>query len=232
MSNGAGARFLALPISPDRNLGARSIHHHPRLRHHVAARRNPDARARHHGRPVRGRRFRPMPSVRHFGVLAAGLPIASTASVSCCSSMSASPWNGAVRPRPELSLAPARPDRHRGVRRRGRLHRARHHHRPPPALARPRDRAMCRPPRASQVLGIPVGLFLANHWNWRVAFGAIVGLAIAGDRGCPAPDAAGERPSAAEAGRDAFAHLFATVSGPATRSRSGSTTCLRPAAIC
>jgi predicted MFS family arabinose efflux permease len=31
---------------------------------------------------------------------------------------------------------------------------------------------------ASQVLGIPVGLFLSNHWNWHVAFGAIVGLAI------------------------------------------------------
>jgi predicted MFS family arabinose efflux permease len=31
---------------------------------------------------------------------------------------------------------------------------------------------------ASQVLGIPVGLFLANHWDWHVAFGAIVGLAV------------------------------------------------------
>ena len=31
---------------------------------------------------------------------------------------------------------------------------------------------------ASQVLGIPVGLFLSNHWTWHVAFGAIVGLAI------------------------------------------------------
>jgi predicted MFS family arabinose efflux permease len=31
---------------------------------------------------------------------------------------------------------------------------------------------------ASQVLGIPVGLFLSNHWNWHVAFGAIVVLAI------------------------------------------------------
>jgi predicted MFS family arabinose efflux permease len=31
---------------------------------------------------------------------------------------------------------------------------------------------------ASQVLGIPVGLFLSNHWNWHVAFGAIVGLAV------------------------------------------------------
>src|SRR5579872_6261107 len=31
---------------------------------------------------------------------------------------------------------------------------------------------------ASQVLGIPVGLFLANRWNWHVGFGAIVLLAI------------------------------------------------------
>src|SRR6201991_3121828 len=31
---------------------------------------------------------------------------------------------------------------------------------------------------ASQVLGIPVGLFLANRWNWHVAFGLIVVLAI------------------------------------------------------
>src|ERR1700759_5009109 len=29
---------------------------------------------------------------------------------------------------------------------------------------------------ASQVLGIPVGLFLSNHWNWHVTFGALVGL--------------------------------------------------------
>src|SRR5471032_890944 len=26
---------------------------------------------------------------------------------------------------------------------------------------------------ASQVLGIPAGLFLSNHWNWHVAFGAL-----------------------------------------------------------
>ncbi|HEV2158682.1 MFS transporter [Bradyrhizobium sp.] len=31
---------------------------------------------------------------------------------------------------------------------------------------------------ASQVLGIPAGLFLANHWNWHVCFVAIVGLSI------------------------------------------------------
>jgi predicted MFS family arabinose efflux permease len=33
---------------------------------------------------------------------------------------------------------------------------------------------------ASQVLGIPAGLFLSNHWNWHVAFGALVGLSVAG----------------------------------------------------
>src|SRR3981189_1507262 len=31
---------------------------------------------------------------------------------------------------------------------------------------------------ARQVLGIPTGPFLANHWSWHVAFGAIVGLSI------------------------------------------------------
>ncbi len=31
---------------------------------------------------------------------------------------------------------------------------------------------------ASQVLGIPTGLFLSNHWSWHVAFGALVGLSI------------------------------------------------------
>src|SRR5580693_3515920 len=31
---------------------------------------------------------------------------------------------------------------------------------------------------ASQVLGIPAGLFLSNHWSWHVAFGALVGLSI------------------------------------------------------
>jgi predicted MFS family arabinose efflux permease len=32
---------------------------------------------------------------------------------------------------------------------------------------------------ASQVLGVPAGLFLANHWNWHICFVAIVGLSIA-----------------------------------------------------
>ena len=33
---------------------------------------------------------------------------------------------------------------------------------------------------ASQVLGIPAGLFLSNHWNWHVSFGALIVLSIAG----------------------------------------------------
>lgn len=33
---------------------------------------------------------------------------------------------------------------------------------------------------ASQVLGIPAGLFLSNHWSWNVSFGAIIVLSIAG----------------------------------------------------
>ena len=33
---------------------------------------------------------------------------------------------------------------------------------------------------ASQVLGLPAGLFLANHWDWHAPFGAIVAVV---DRG-------------------------------------------------
>jgi len=33
---------------------------------------------------------------------------------------------------------------------------------------------------ASQVLGIPTGLFLSNHWSWNVSFGALIALSIAG----------------------------------------------------
>jgi predicted MFS family arabinose efflux permease len=33
---------------------------------------------------------------------------------------------------------------------------------------------------ASQVLGIPAGLFLSNHWSWHISFGAIILLSIAG----------------------------------------------------
>ena len=55
---------------------------------------------------------------------------------------------------------------------------------------------------ASQVLGIPAGLFLANHWNWHVPFRAIVGLSIAAMAAIAVADAAGERASAAQAGQE------------------------------
>ncbi len=41
----------------------------------------------------------------------------------------------------------------------------------PAATARPRDgRVLQTAFAASQVLGVPAGLFLANHWNWHICF--------------------------------------------------------------
>jgi len=67
---------------------------------------------------------------------------------------------------------------------------------------------------ASQVLGIPVGLFLSNHWNWHVAFGALVGLSIV----TIAAILLVMRPVNAhlllKQDSNAFRHLIATVSQP------------------
>jgi predicted MFS family arabinose efflux permease len=67
---------------------------------------------------------------------------------------------------------------------------------------------------ASQVLGIPAGLFLSNHWSWHVAFGALVGLAIV----TIAAILLVMRPVNAhlklKQDSNAFAHLIATVSQP------------------
>jgi predicted MFS family arabinose efflux permease len=67
---------------------------------------------------------------------------------------------------------------------------------------------------ASQVLGIPAGLFLSNHWNWHVAFGALVVLAIV----TIAAIALVMRPVNAhlllKQDSNAFRHLIATVSQP------------------
>ena len=67
---------------------------------------------------------------------------------------------------------------------------------------------------ASQVLGIPFGLFLANHWNWHVAFGAIVILAL----GVMAAILLLMQPVNAhlklKREKNAFAHLTATVTEP------------------
>ena len=79
---------------------------------------------------------------------------------------------------------------------------------------------------ASQVLGIPVGLFLANHWNWHVAFGAIVGLALTVIAAVlflmrPVNDHLRLRQD-----RNAFAHLIATVGEPRYTLAFGVTTLL------
>jgi len=67
---------------------------------------------------------------------------------------------------------------------------------------------------ASQVLGIPVGLFLSNHWNWHVAFGALVGLSII----AIAAVLLVMRPVNAhlrlKQDKNAFRHLIATVGQP------------------
>ncbi len=67
---------------------------------------------------------------------------------------------------------------------------------------------------ASQVLGIPAGLFLSNHWNWHVSFGALVALSIV----TMAAVIFLMRPVNAHLSlkqdRNAFAHLIATVSQP------------------
>jgi len=67
---------------------------------------------------------------------------------------------------------------------------------------------------ASQVLGIPAGLFLANHWNWHVCFVAIVVLSIA----AIAIIAFAMEPVDAhlklKQDRNPFHHLVATISQP------------------
>ena len=67
---------------------------------------------------------------------------------------------------------------------------------------------------ASQVLGIPIGLFLANHWSWHVAFGAIVGLAIAVIVAVLLLMRPVDGHLRLKQERNAFAHLLATVGEP------------------
>jgi predicted MFS family arabinose efflux permease len=65
---------------------------------------------------------------------------------------------------------------------------------------------------ASQVLGIPCGLFLANHWNWHVSFGALVGLSIVGMAAVLLLMKPVNGHLLLKQDRNAFAHLIATVS--------------------
>src|SRR5580698_6316733 len=67
---------------------------------------------------------------------------------------------------------------------------------------------------ASQVLGIPAGLFLSNHWNWHVAFGALVGLSIVGMSAVLLLMKPVNGHLLLKQDKNAFRHLVATVSQP------------------
>ncbi len=67
---------------------------------------------------------------------------------------------------------------------------------------------------ASQVLGIPAGLFLSNHWNWHVSFGALVALSVATMIAVMLLMRPVNAHLALKQDRNAFAHLIATVSRP------------------
>src|SRR6266849_4261139 len=67
---------------------------------------------------------------------------------------------------------------------------------------------------ASQVLGIPAGLFLSNHWNWHVAFGALVGLSIAGMAAVLFLMKPVNGHLLLKQDKNAFRHLIATVAQP------------------
>src|SRR6201997_4658586 len=67
---------------------------------------------------------------------------------------------------------------------------------------------------ASQVLGIPVGLFLANRWHWHVAFGALVVLAIATIIAIMFLMRPVNAHLRLKQDRNAFLHLVATVAQP------------------
>jgi len=67
---------------------------------------------------------------------------------------------------------------------------------------------------ASQVLGIPAGLFLSNHWNWHVAFGALVGLSIAGIAAIVLVMKPVDGHLRLKQDKTAFRHLIATVGQP------------------
>src|SRR5882757_7465950 len=64
---------------------------------------------------------------------------------------------------------------------------------------------------ASQVLGIPAGLFLSNHWSWNVSFGAIIVLSIAGMAAVALVMQPVNAHLLLQQEKTAFRHLIATV---------------------
>jgi predicted MFS family arabinose efflux permease len=67
---------------------------------------------------------------------------------------------------------------------------------------------------ASQVLGIPAGLFLSNHWNWHVSFGVLVALSLVTIAAVIFLMRPVNAHLSLKQDRNAFAHLIATVSQP------------------
>jgi predicted MFS family arabinose efflux permease len=67
---------------------------------------------------------------------------------------------------------------------------------------------------ASQVLGIPAGLFLSNHWNWHVSFGALVALSIVAMAAVTVLMRPVNGHLALKQERNAFGHLIATIGQP------------------
>jgi len=67
---------------------------------------------------------------------------------------------------------------------------------------------------ASQVLGIPAGLFLANHWGWHVSFGAIVGLSLVAMAAILLVMQPVNAHLQLKQDRNAFRHLIATIGQP------------------
>ena len=67
---------------------------------------------------------------------------------------------------------------------------------------------------ASQVLGIPAGQFLSNHWNWHVSFGALVALSIATIIAVMLLMRPVNAHLALKQDHNAFAHLIATIGQP------------------
>ena len=67
---------------------------------------------------------------------------------------------------------------------------------------------------ASQVLGIPAGLFLSNHWSWHVSFGALVGLSIAAMAAVMLVMKPVNGHLMLKQDNNAFRHLIATVGQP------------------
>jgi predicted MFS family arabinose efflux permease len=67
---------------------------------------------------------------------------------------------------------------------------------------------------ASQVLGIPAGLFIANHWNWHVCFAAIVGLSVAAIAAIAVVMRPVDEHLRLKQDSNPFHHLIATVGQP------------------